>query len=191
MYLDLLLFINNTLNSSQKYLGTEKCDFKEKMREIIQNIKLKINETEVKLDKVVHTEIDLFNDKDDNKELIIYKRLVKFDKFPRYFKQKKIDDNKLFLASEFDDCFGAGGLYNIVSHAMSDLHSYVDLFEKYISDEEIDFEQVFKSYKYFMNELPVFIKRSNDEKDYSFLFLEFLKRLRKIYNEKVIHLSFG
>lgn len=189
IYFDLLMFLDSVLISSKRYLSTETCDYEEKIKEIIGKIKMKISETETKLDKAVHTEIDLFNVKDENKDLLIYKRLVKFNKFPRYFKQKKIDDYKFFLGMDFEDCFGAGGLYNSVNHVISDLYIYVDSFKELINDEELEFEQAAKNYKYFINDLPVFIRRSKGEKDYSFLLLEFLKRLRKIYNEKVIHLS--
>lgn len=189
IYLDLLMFLDTVLISSKRYLGTKTCDYRGKNKEIIEKIKIKISETETKLNKAVHTEIDLFKDGDENKELTLYKRLVKFNKFPRYFKQKKIDDYKFFLGLDFEDCFGACGLYNLVNHAIRDLYFYVDSFEELISEEGLEFEQAEKNSKYFRNDLPVFIKRSKGGIDYSFLLLEFLKRLRKIYNKKVIHLS--
>ncbi len=185
VYLDLLAFLDKLLISGRKYNGPEIYDYKEILEEFLKNIKMKIHETNTNLHKATHIEVSLFNCVDVNEDLIIYKRFIKFNKFPKYLKQKNIDDYKLFLSCEFDDCFGAGGLLTKIKGVITDLSDYVELFEQQVIDSKSKLEEALSNCKYFTNDLPVLTRGSSFEMLYSFLLTKLLNGLKKIYNEGV------
>lgn len=179
VYTEFLKYLEKIILLNEKYFHIELDNPKDKIDEIICGIKGKIEEFKIKLDKAIHKNIDLFNEVVD-KDLIIYKRLIEFNKLPRYKKLQNMEMYSFFLKLNYDKCFGENGIYKILCSNLEELFDFVDIYEKFIneSNDSLALNKNFNS-RY----LPLLIKKSSCEKYFMFIFIEFIRRLKNIYNK--------
>ncbi len=178
VYTEFLSFLEKVILINKKYFHIELNNPKDKISEIVNEIKIKINEVKIKLDKTIHKNIDLFNEVTD-KDLTIYKRLIEVNKVPQYRKLQNMKMYRFSLRSSYEKCFGETGIYKKLCSNLEELFNFVDVYEKFINDssEPFGLNTDFNS-----RNLPLVIKKSNGENDYMFIFTEFIKRLRNLYN---------